>query len=141
MRKTQRFFTSLAGFLLCLFSLTTWAASSRFKPGPENQSLSQQDVRQIIEAGNFFDKYWNPSGDFANRFEEKNIHQDRIIIDRTSGLMWHPSGSRDFVDFKGAEEWISRLNDKEYAGSSSWRLRIPSTPWHPCRNPSLTLLF
>lgn len=94
MRKTQRFFTSLAGFLLCLFSLTTWAASSRFKPGPENQSLSQQDVRQIIEAGNFFDKYWNPSGDFANRFEEKNIHQDRVIIDRTSGLMWHPSGCR-----------------------------------------------
>jgi hypothetical protein len=76
----------------------------------------------MLAKNGFFDKYWNPKGNFKNKLKTKTMDEDNVIFDRVTDLMWHPSGSQKFVNIKGAELWISNLNEKGYAGFADWRL-------------------
>ncbi len=85
-------------------------------------SLSWLDGRQMIRQKGLFDRFWNPSGDYENEFEQQFDGSDEVVIDRRSGLMWHQSGTADFVTFTEAEQWIDELNSTGYAGCTGWRL-------------------
>ncbi len=53
----------------------------------------------------------------------KTIGGDKFVVDNTTGLMWHQSGSDDFMDWGEAKEWVEDLNSEEgYAGYNDWRL-------------------
>lgn len=84
--------------------------------------MSKNDVKLMLEQKGFFDKYWNKSGDFLKKIESLTIKQDEIVIDHSTNLMWHSSGSLKLVNLKEACEWIAELNNKNYAGHSDWRL-------------------
>jgi hypothetical protein len=46
-----------------------------------------------------------------------------VVVDNATGLMWHQSGSDDYVDWDEAKEWVEDLNSEEgYAGYQDWRL-------------------
>lgn len=57
-----------------------------------------------------------------NSFENKQINGDNVVIDHTTGLIWHQSGSDMEMDWPKAKQWVKDLNDKGYAGYSDWRL-------------------
>ena len=113
--------------MLIIFSFTSSDCQMRSSGAVESlrsdyKKLSKDDVKQMLIQKDFFDKYWNKSGDFKNKFKSKIINQDKIVYDRSTGLMWHASGSLMFVNLKEAENWISNLNKKVYAGYADWRL-------------------
>lgn len=45
-----------------------------------------------------------------------------VIIDEAAGLMWQQSGSLKTLTLEKAEEYIEKLNSKEFAGYTDWRL-------------------
>ena len=53
----------------------------------------------------------------------KAIKGDKFVVDNTTGLMWHQSGSDGYQLRKQAKEWVEDLNSEEgYAGYNDWRL-------------------
>ena len=62
------------------------------------------------------------SGDFPNLYEKMTPEGDPVVLDSATGLMWHPNGSEETLDYYSAQEWIDDLNLRNYAGYSDWRL-------------------
>ena len=44
-----------------------------------------------------------------------------MVIDQATGLIWHQSGSTDYIKWSYAKEWVRNLNQRGYAGYSDWR--------------------
>ncbi len=57
-----------------------------------------------------------------NSYESKSINGGGVVIDHTTGLIWHQSGSEEEMDWPKAKQWVKDLNNKGYAGYSDWRL-------------------
>jgi hypothetical protein len=55
-------------------------------------------------------------------YEIMNKGDDIVVIDHTTGLMWHQSGSENYTTRKEVRSWIRNLNRNGYAGYSDWRL-------------------
>ncbi|NOG82300.1 MAG: DUF1566 domain-containing protein [Planctomycetes bacterium] len=55
-------------------------------------------------------------------YEEKTINGERVVIEHTTGLMWHQSGSKSHTKWENAKKWVEDLNSKGYAGYQDWRL-------------------
>jgi hypothetical protein len=58
----------------------------------------------------------------SHDYEANTIKDDKVVIDHTTGLMWHQSGSFKNMSWKRAKKWVTELNEKGYAGFSDWRL-------------------
>jgi hypothetical protein len=65
---------------------------------------------------------YNKSGNFINDYEARTIDGDKVVIDHTTGLMWHPSGSEHSMTHEQAKNWVNELNRVGYAGYKDWRL-------------------
>jgi hypothetical protein len=57
-----------------------------------------------------------------HEYETKTIGDNKVIIDHATGLMWHPSGSYEYIKRKEIKKWIRSLNSKGYAGYYDWRV-------------------
>lgn len=55
-------------------------------------------------------------------YDTKIINGDKVVIDQATGLIWHQSGSTDYIKWSYAKEWVRNLNQRGYAGYSNWRL-------------------
>jgi hypothetical protein len=56
-------------------------------------------------------------------YNPKAIRGDKVVVDSATGLMWHQSGSDEYMKWNKAKEWIEDLNSEEgYAGYQDWRL-------------------
>ncbi len=63
------------------------------------------------------------------RYELKVINGDKVVIDHTTGLMWHQTGSSKGMKWKKAKKWVKKLNgegllsraEKGFAGYNDWR--------------------
>ncbi len=86
------------------------------------RTLSGSDIKSMFKRIGFFDRYWNINGNFSNDFSVKTIRGDKVVVDKTTGLMWHQGGSSSAIIFSKAKEWISSLNNRGYAGYYDWRL-------------------
>jgi serine/threonine-protein kinase len=62
------------------------------------------------------------AGNFQSEYEPKTLNDDKVVIDHTTALMWHQSGSSDAMIWNKAQEYINKLNRMRYAGFSDWRL-------------------
>ncbi len=76
----------------------------------------------MVKKYNFYDKFDNMSGDFANDYEPKSINGDSFVIDHATGLMWHQSGSKKCLNWENSKVWVRNLNIRGYAGYNDWRL-------------------
>jgi len=121
MEKRGFLFSYRMAITLCMISITFNIYGSTLLRS-EYRTISRDCVIRLLKQRCFFDKYCNPSGDFKNQFESKTIDQDKVVIDHATALMWHVSGSQEFVSLEGAKTWVAQLNKQEYAGSSDWRL-------------------
>ncbi|MDQ1351968.1 MAG: Protein kinase [Acidobacteriota bacterium] len=98
-----------------------WAAS-RVTLRSSPQTLDKSDVRTMVKKRGFFEKYYNSTGDFVNHYELHTINNQKVIIDYATGLMWHQSGSEQYMKYDKVQAWIQELNRQKYAGFSDWRL-------------------
>ncbi len=80
------------------------------------QSMSNISIRRK--------KAWGFYGHstIQHEYESEIIGDDKVVIDRATGLMWHPSGSYEYMKKKEVKRWIRDLNRKGYAGHDDWRV-------------------
>jgi len=81
--------------------------------------LYQHEIKKMIEAHNFYVEKINEDGDFPNDFIDNG---DGTITDRVTGLMWGKDSSSKLYKYYRAEKYISKLNNKEFAGYNDWRI-------------------
>lgn len=94
--------------------------SVRLRSHPAN--LAVDEVKAMIKKLDFFDRYKNKNGiGFANQFETKVLNDDKVVIDRASGLIWQQGGSSEYMKYEEAKNWVKELNRKGYAGYYDWR--------------------
>ncbi len=55
-------------------------------------------------------------------YEVNTIKDDKVVMDHTTGLMWHQSGSFKNMSWRRAKKWVGELNKQGYAGFLDWRL-------------------
>jgi len=80
------------------------------------QSMPHVEIREEMEWGFYgHSTVWH-------KYELKTIDYDEVVIDHTTGLMWHQNGSERFKDKEKISQWVGDLNLKGYAGFSDWRL-------------------
>ena len=80
------------------------------------QSMPHVEIREEMEWG-----FYGHST-IRHKYEVKSISYDKVVVDHTTGLMWHQNGSERFKDKEKIAEWVDNLNLKGYAGFSDWRL-------------------
>ncbi|MBZ0108269.1 MAG: PEGA domain-containing protein, partial [Candidatus Scalindua rubra] len=57
-----------------------------------------------------------------HRYELKPIGDGEVVIDHTTELMWHQSGSSEYFNLRKANKWLKKTNKNSYAGFNDWRL-------------------
>lgn len=86
------------------------------------ENCTQEDIEKMLKKYNFFHRFRNETGNFTNEFELRTINSDKVVIDHTTKLMWHQSGSMEQMDLDKEWKWKKKLNRNRYAGYSDWRL-------------------
>jgi hypothetical protein len=84
--------------------------------------INKDDARHMMKRFGFFDKERNNAGNFRNHFIMIKVKDDKVVVDFSTGLMWHQSGSSDYMTLETAKFWISNLNCNGYAGYHDWRI-------------------
>lgn len=82
----------------------------------EVRSISNIFIREKSYGG--FDGY----STIKHSYNLKTINGDKVVMDHTTGLMWHQSGSDTIMSWDKAKDWVKNLNSRVYAGSRDWRL-------------------
>ena len=57
-----------------------------------------------------------------HNYEPKSANGNNLVIDNVTGLMWHQSGSDNYIKWNKAKQWLKDLNSSGYAGYHDWRL-------------------
>ena len=89
------------------------------------KELLQDDMKEMLKTRGFFEKYYNPTGNFKNDYKVKTIDEDKglkIVTDYATALVWHQAGSPYYMNIERAREWIAELNENKFGGYSNWRL-------------------
>jgi len=83
----------------------------------EVHSMPNVSVRKKEEWG--FDGHSTINHDY----NLKTAGGDKVVVDNATGLMWHQSGSDNYVVWDEVNEWVEDLNSEEgYAGYHDWKL-------------------
>lgn len=85
----------------------------------EPKTVSEKDIKAMLQRHGFFEAVWNKSGEFKNDFKDNG---DGTVTDRATWLMWQKGGSDNYIPFKEAREYIADLNRQRFAGHADWRL-------------------
>ena len=86
------------------------------------KTLSEESLTRMIKAKGFYDMRIKTKHKFKNDMISDTISGDKVVIDRSTSLMWHQSGTKNYIQMSGAKPWIRFLNAKNYAGYCDWRL-------------------
>lgn len=84
-------------------------------------------VTQAQEIPNIEIRKWKKWGFYGSStinkdYKVETINDDKVVINITTGLMWHQSGSKGHMNWEKAKLWVDALNSKGYAGHNDWRL-------------------
>ncbi len=84
-------------------------------------------VSQVQSMSNISIRRKKPWGFYGHstiehEYGTKMICDDKVVIDHATGLMWHPSGSYEYMKRKEVKKWIRCFNRKGYAGHNDWRV-------------------
>ncbi len=81
-----------------------------------------EEIADIVIHEKRFNQGFFGHSTISHDYEENIIKDDKVVIDHTTGLMWHQSGSFKNISWKGAKRWVTRMNENGYAGFTDWRL-------------------
>lgn len=85
-------------------------------------TLNDSEAVSMLKKKGFYDSRRTKYKKFRNSFVQQIHNGKKVIVDQTTGLMWHPAGSARLMDFNRSIGWISSLNRNRFAGFSDWRL-------------------
>lgn len=88
----------------------------------QGKDLTTEEAKSMLSKYNFFDKYYNKSGNFKNHFVLQTLNKDTVVVDYSTALMWHQAGSPLYMKWNKVDEWLKEFNKKGYAGFNDWRL-------------------
>lgn len=88
------------------------------------KKLSETEVNEMLKANDFFDAQIHPDGNgISHDYQLKSINTNKVVIDRTTGLIWQQSGSTDSKTFNQANIYIMELNRANaFDDNNKWRL-------------------
>ena len=81
-----------------------------------------EEIADIIIREKKFNQGFFGHSTISHDYEENIIEDDNVVIDHTTGLMWHQSGSFKNISWKSSKRWVTKLNENGYAGFTDWRL-------------------
>jgi len=113
------------GILVTLFAgckVKEVPVSNVVKLRAQYKQLDDAEMKAMLKKNNFFDKRFNKFRSFANKFRLKVKGDDKVVIDDSTGLVWHQSGSVAPLTYQGARQWLVELNRTGYGGYRKWRL-------------------
>ena len=85
--------------------------------------IAHDDVVNMIKNYDFYDIDVNQKGqNFTQTYQVKTIQGDKIVLNKSLGLMWEIGGSKDTISYKNVKRFIKEFNQKRYAGFCDWRL-------------------
>ncbi len=100
--------------------------------------LSVAQVQSLPDISISKEEVWGFCGHstIVHDYELKSIKGDKVVIDYSTGLMWHQSGSDEYMSWLSerffgleyssrwnkVEQWVKKLNKRGYAGYNDWRL-------------------
>ncbi len=87
-----------------------------------NLSVSQVHSMPEIYIRKFDEWGFYGHSTIIHSYEKKTIKGGNVVIDHATGLMWLQSGSKEYMQWNAAMEWVRNLNTLKYAGYSDWRL-------------------
>jgi hypothetical protein len=83
------------------------------------KDFSDRDLQKMIWERNFFNRQFNPGGNFPNAFVDNG---DGTLTDKATGLMWQKAGSPSEMTFDAAGKYVQELNLNRFGGYEDWRL-------------------
>ena len=83
------------------------------------KNFSDRDLQRMIRERNFFNRQFNPGGNFPNAFVDNG---DGTLTDKITGLMWQKAGSPSEMTFDAAGKYVQELNLSRFGGYEDWRL-------------------
>jgi len=83
------------------------------------KNFSDADLQKMIKERNFFNKKFNPEGNFPNDLVDNG---NGTITDKVTGLVWQKGGSPSDMKFDAAGNYVEELNSSRFGGYSDWRL-------------------
>ena len=111
-----------------LSSASTYSAENNepkinLRPYCKIVTLSEaEEIADIVIREKKFNQGFFGHSTISHDYEENTIKNNKVVIDHTTGLMWHQSGSFKNMSWKRAKKWVIKLNEKSYAGFSDWKL-------------------
>ncbi len=88
----------------------------------EYKSLDEGQISEMLTAKNLFDAERNPEGIFQHHYEAVHAAGLRMIVDRTTNLVWTRQQNLVKMNWNKSRQWIESLNHAEYGGMRNWRL-------------------
>ena len=88
----------------------------------KNLSVTQAQSMPHVEIREEQDWGFYGHSTIRHQYELRSIVYDEVVVDYTTGLMWHQNGSERFKDKEEISKWVNNLNLKGYAGFKDWRL-------------------
>ena len=91
------------------------------------QSYIDLTVSQVQSISNIYIRSKHDWGCYvystiSHNYEYKSTNGNNIVIDYVTGLMWHQSGSGNYMEWNKTKQWLKDLNSSGYAGYHDWRL-------------------
>jgi hypothetical protein len=88
-----------------------------------SRTLSGGDVQRILREKDYFDNFLNPKGKgVSHEYELIDRNGEKVVYDHATALMWQQAGSFDYMTYVKAQDYLSGLNEKRFAGFNDWRL-------------------
>ncbi|MCP4987124.1 MAG: DUF1566 domain-containing protein, partial [Colwellia sp.] len=91
-------------------------SSSRTLSVSQVQSMPNMSIREKNKWG-----FYGHST-VSHSYKKRSISGDSVVVDQTTGLMWHQSGSDKYMTWNDATGWVKKLNSRGCAGFNDWRL-------------------
>jgi serine/threonine-protein kinase len=85
------------------------------------KNLKGDDVKLMLRENDFFHKDWYWMGKGVQHQYEL-LEDGKVVFDKTTGLTWQQSGSKEEIIYEKAERYIRDLNKKRFVGHNDWRL-------------------
>jgi hypothetical protein len=94
----------------------------RLRSTYENLSASQIQSLPHISIRERHKQVFLCHSTISHNYEVKTISGDEIVIDHATELVWHQSGSSEYMDMRKVKKWLRKLNHGGYSGYHDWRL-------------------
>ncbi len=85
----------------------------------EHCILSDEQLNDIVNRRDFYDKLINPTGTFENALVSSD--DELTVIDERTGIMWQRDGL-ELASIRTVRSGIERLNREGFAGYHDWRM-------------------